>query len=121
MFKIKIRFIIAGLISGAVTGILGSGGGMMLIPMLQSAFISSPQSVFSISLSIMLPICLASLLQSIPQNHIYLFELLPYLIGSLMGGLFASFIRGRIPIIWLHRLFGLLLLWGGFQCILRSV
>lgn len=114
------KCIITGLITGAVTGILGSGGGMILLPMLRRILASSPHSLFPISLSVMLPICLASLLQSLSENALDFTELLPYLIGSLIGGIFASCIRGHIPIVWLHRLFGLILLWGGFQCILRS-
>ena len=43
---------------------------------------------------------------------------LPYLLGGLAGGLLSGKLFGRMPVVWLHRLFGLLILYGGVRAVL---
>jgi len=42
-------------------------------------------------------------------------QALPYLIGSLIGGVGAGLWGKRIPVLWLHRILGVLILWGGIR------
>lgn len=103
---------IAGLLSGMVTGLLGAGGGMILVPALTRLTDLDEKQVFPASVSIILPVCIVSILfhggGSFPAAF-------PYLIGSLLGGLAAGFWGRRIPVKWLHRALGLLILWGGVR------
>ena len=102
---------IAGAAAGTVVGFFGAGGGMVLIPMLGRLTDIPEASLFSASLRIMLPICLTALIvtgQALPWR-----EALPYLLGSILGGLLA--LRLRIPTRWLHRILGLLILLGGVR------
>ena len=39
----------------------------------------------------------------------------PYLLGSALGGVLAGRFGRKIPTLWLHRFFGLMLLWGGIR------
>ena len=41
--------------------------------------------------------------------------LLPYLIGSIPGGLLAMKLSGKVPVTWLHKTLGILILWGGIR------
>ena len=52
---------ISGLCAGAVNGLFGAGGGMVLVPLLTALTDLSDQEVFPASISIILPICLVSL------------------------------------------------------------
>ena len=103
---------IAGLLSGMVTGLLGAGGGMILVPALTRLTDLDEAQVFPASVSIILPVCIVSILF---HNGGSLPAAFPYLIGSLLGGLAAGFWGRRIPVKWLHRALGLLILWGGVR------
>ena len=52
---------VAGAIAGAVSGLLGAGGGMVLVPLLIWLTKLEDDEIFPASVSIILPICLVSL------------------------------------------------------------
>ena len=108
---------IAGACAGAVNGLFGAGGGMVLVPLLGKLTDLEDDSVFPASVSIILPICIVSLifttrLDNIPWNAAW-----PYLIGSAVGGIPAGLLGKKIPTLWLHRALGVLILWGGIRYI----
>ena len=106
---------LCGLVSGIINGILGTGGGMLLIPLLLRYGSLNEEEIFPSSVCIMLPVCLTTLLTyGLPDKNL-LNPALPYMLGSTLGGLFAWFFGKKIPVKWLHRGFGLLLLLGGVQ------
>lgn len=113
-FRKKIRSILAGLAAGAVNGLLGAGGGMVLVPILSSGSELEETEVFSSSIIIILPICVVSLLANsggtLPWAAAW-----PFLLGGIPGGLLAGFFGQRIPTVWLHRLLGAMILYGGFR------
>ena len=57
----KTGLIFAGISAGAVAGLFGAGGGMLLVPLLPALTDTPEDAIFPTSLSIMLPICLISL------------------------------------------------------------
>jgi uncharacterized membrane protein YfcA len=112
-----IRAAIPGLLAGTVNGLLGAGGGMVLVPLLIALACVDEDRLFPSSVAIMLPICVVSLVVSSLSHPLPFRESLPYLLGSGIGG-FASAVWGqKIPTIWLHRAFGILILWGGIRYI----
>ncbi len=106
---------LAGAGAGAVNGLFGAGGGMVLVPLLTWLTKLHDDEVFPASVSIILPICLVSLSITFEPGAIPWSLAVPYLIGSAIGGVFAGFLAKRIPTVWLHRLLGILILWGGFR------
>lgn len=107
--------ICAGFAAGAVAGLFGAGGGMVLVPLLTLLTDTEEDAIFPTSLSIMLPICLVSILATAMSGSIAWKEALPYLIGSAVGGIFAGCWGRKIPVKWLHRGLGILILWGGIR------
>ena len=114
MRKTKIRAALAGLAAGAVNGLFGAGGGMLLVPLLSASGEYTETEVFSSSIVIILPICLVSLIVN-GQEGLYWAQALPYLIGSIPGGLIAGLWGQKIPVVWLHRFLGVLILYGGIR------
>ena len=105
----------AGLAAGAVNGLFGAGGGMVLVPLL-TKFTAIPEDrVFPSSVSIILPICVVSLLFQYSGSGLPINEAWPYLLGSVPGGILAAKLGGHIPVLWLHRILGGLILWGGIK------
>lgn len=111
----KWGIVLAGLCAGAVNGLFGAGGGMVLVPLLTFMTDLSEEEIFPASISIILPICLVSLCFTAFSAGIELRSALPYLLGSAAGGLLAGVFGRRIPAKWLHRALGLLILWGGVR------
>lgn len=108
-------YILAGAGAGAVAGVFGAGGGMVLIPLLTLCTDLPEEELFASSLSIILPICLVSLCTAALVHPIAWEQSVPYLLGSAAGGVLAGLLGKKIPVIWLHRALGILILWGGWR------
>ena len=106
---------IAGLCAGALNGLFGAGGGMVLVPLLGRLTKLDDQTRFSCSVMILLPVCIVSLLFSTGWQDFNFLSALPYLLGSLAGGICAGLLGKNIPTLWLHRVLGVLILWGGIR------
>lgn len=113
--KKNMGFIIAGLCAGAVNGLFGAGGGMILVPLLTWLTKLEDDEVFPASVSIILPICLISLSITFQPRDVPWETTWVYLLGSAVGGILAGFAAKRIPTLWLHRILGVLILWGGIR------
>lgn len=111
----KIGAGVAGAAAGAVNGLLGAGGGMVLVPLLERLVHPTEDSLFPTGVAVVLPICLVSLTVTGLRQGLPWGDAAPYLIGSSLGGLCAGAFGGKIPTIWLHRILGVLLLWGGVR------
>lgn len=111
----KSGLLLAGIAAGTVNGLFGTGGGMVLVPLLTGLTDLRDEEVFPASVSIILPICLISLLFSPKAADLTLIKLIPYLSGSIAGGILCGLLGKKIPTKWLHRLLGVLILWGGVR------
>lgn len=105
----------AGLCAGVVTGLLGAGGGMVLVPLLTLLTDLDDSEIFPASVSVILPVCIVSLLFMWSKAELTVGGVLPYLLGSTAGGLAAGILGKRIPVQWLHRILGVFILWGGVR------
>lgn len=105
----------AGVLAGTVNGIFGGAGGMVLIPLLGLWTDAEPESIFPLSVCVMLPVCLVSLWFTARSGPLPWADAVPYLMGSAVGGVLAGLFGSRIPTLWLHRIFGAMLLWGGVR------
>ena len=105
---------ISGAGAGALNGLLGAGGGMVLVPMLSGDSTFSEEEIFSSSIGIILPICIVSLISGtggpLPWHAAW-----PFLLGGIPGGILAGILSRKIPTLWLHRALGLLILYGGVR------
>ena len=106
---------VAGLCAGAVNGLFGAGGGMVLVPLLTLFTRISDDQIFPTSVSIILPICIVILVSRVHEIPANFTLALPYLLGSIPGGILAGITGNKIPTKWLHRALGLLILWGGIR------
>lgn len=107
------KTVLSGGIAGAVNGLLGAGGGMVLVPLLSIGGDLKEDQIFPASVGIILPLCLVSLTVTGLHTPLPWTNALPYLLGSIPGGLLAASFGKRIPTKWLHRALGLMILWGG--------
>ena len=107
--------IVAGAAAGTVNGLFGAGGGMVLVPRLTAFSEVKETEIFPVSVSIILPICLVSIAVTWASNPTDWTLTLPYLLGSALGGLACGLWGRNIPVKWLHRALGVLILMGGVR------
>ncbi len=107
--------ILAGFCAGAVNGLFGGGGGMVLVPLLSLLTPLEDREIFGASIAVILPICIVSLIATAITGTIFWRQALPYLFGSAAGGLAAGIWGRKIPAKWLHKGLGILILWGGIR------
>lgn len=110
-----LKMVAVGFAAGCVNGLLGTGGGMILVPLLTLLENDTSNDVFSSSVAIILPICFISLAISPGYASLPWRDALPYLIAAIPGGIAAGFFAQKIPVKWLHRALGILILWGGMR------
>lgn len=108
-------FLLAGGAAGAVNGLFGAGGGMLLVPLLTLCTPLSEEEIFPASVSIILPVCLVSLGVTALTGSIAWRQAFPWLLGSAAGGILSGLWGKKIPVKWLHRILGILILWGGWR------
>ena len=118
VFELKnksIGFTVAGFAAGAVNGLFGAGGGMVLVPLLDLLTDLEDREVFPASVCIIAPVCIVSLVFTWQPNITPWDIALPYLLASAAGGVAAGFLAKKVPTLWLHRFLGILILWGGIR------
>lgn len=109
------RYGLSGAAAGLVNGFFGAGGGMVLVPMLIGYAKLEDKKAFSSAIAIILPMCLVTIAVYWTQQIFPFSEAIPYLIGGLAGGLTGGLLFRRVSPQFLHKLFGIVILWGGIR------
>ena len=112
-----LRPALAGGAAGLVNGFFGGGGGMVLVPLLAGWCCLGQRKAFATSVAIILPMCALSAAIYLFRGGVDLWMALPYLVGGLLGGLLGGKLFRRMNMVWLRRLFALLLLYGGVKAL----
>ena len=103
----------AGSLAGSINALLGTGGGMVLLPLLSRCGLTEEEALFPACVCCMLPISALTFLLTGAAAFLSWQTAAPYLLGSLLGGLLSG--RIKVSPIWMHRGLGLLMLAGGIR------
>ena len=112
------KYIIAGGLAGVLNGLFGAGGGLLLVPLLSGWGRLEEKQAFATSVAIILPLSIVSYGLFWWQQGSVFTDTLPYLLGGILGGLLSSRLFQNISAVWLHRLFGVLILYGGVKAVM---
>lgn len=99
---------------GLLNGLLGAGGGMLTVPLLELLGIEGRRS-HATSLAVILPLSLVSALLYWRRGWFSPLLALPYLPGGLAGAAAGGLLLARADAAWLKAAFSLLLLWAAFR------
>lgn len=113
----RLRPALAGAAAGLVNGFFGGGGGMVLVPLLAGWCGLGQRKAFATSVAVILPLCALSAAIYLFRDGVDLAAALPYLLGGLIGGFAGGRLFRRLNMVWLRRLFALLLLYGGVRAL----
>lgn len=118
MVKKRLPIIMCALLAGAVNGLLGTGGGVILVLYLGRLF-KDKDDAFKSAVAVTL---LCTFFMSAVSAAVYLFrqnvsfsESLPYLLPSVLGGAAGALIFSKIKPSVLNVIFSLLVLWAGIR------
>ena len=114
--KWKLR--LTGAAGGAVNGLFGGGGGMAVVPLLTRWYGMEETKAFATCVAVIFPFCVLSAAFLALEGHVDLRQALPYLAGGLVGGWVGGRTMGRVPTVWLRRIFAAFLLYGGVRYLL---
>lgn len=107
-----------GALAGAANGFFGSGGGMFLVPLFIKWLKLNEKKSFATSVAVIFPLSAVSIIVYLLKDGIDVLGVLPTLLGGLAGGIVAGRIFKKIPVTFLHRAFGLLIIYGGIRAVL---
>ena len=111
----KNRCRLAGGVTGAVNGLFGGGGGMVLLPFLTKWGGMAQRCAFATCIAAVYPMCMVSAVLYYLRVRPALSVLLPCLLGGVVGGVIAGLTFEKVPVRVLKLLFGLFLLYGAVR------
>lgn len=114
-------FIVLGLVAGMLSGLIGIGGGIIIIPALVFIFGFSQHQAQGTTLALMVPpIGILAAWTYYRQGHVDLTAALFICVGFLAGCLFGAKLAHHVSDIVLERMFGLVLLLISLKMILAK-
>ena len=112
------RLVILGLVVGVLSGVLGLGGGIFLVPALIFLFHFTPQQAQGTSLGVLIPpIGLLAALEYYRKGLIDFSVVALICLGFVFGAFGGAFFVDRIPVPLMRRLFGFFLFFVALQMI----
>ena len=109
---------LAGSLAGLANGVFGGGGGMVFLPIASRSPDLSSRQLYATCVGVIFPLCLVSAGVYWLNGHLPLLEALPYLCGGVIGGFLGGKLYGKVPTVWLRRIFALFLFYGGVKYLL---
>lgn len=110
--------LVIGLATGAVNGLFGAGGGMVLVPLLIGWLHLPQQKAMATSVAIILPSSAVSLIVYLLNGTVDWGAAWPYLIGGAIGGFLSGRLFRKVSATWLRRGFGALIIYSGIRAVM---
>ena len=111
-----------GLFAGAVNGLLGAGGGILIVfglsPLLGQDK-EAKRDVFANALAVMFPVSIVSLIGYIAAGRVSLDGFYEYLIPCAIGGFVGALLLDRIKISFVQKLFAVIVIWSGLWMVIN--
>ncbi len=110
--------IAGGIFIGFISGLLGAGGGMLAVPILEKAGIKGKEAHAN-AVAVILPIALASAVFYLLDGRVKLTDAVPFMFFGVIGSITATVVLKKISVIWLKVLFSLFMIWAGVRLIIK--
>lgn len=107
-----------GLVVGGLNGLFGAGGGMVAVPMLRGLGLES-EECHATSMAVIFPLAIASGCIYLRAGQFQLSDAWPYLPGGLLGAVAGAWLLPRLGTVWLHRIFGVVILFSAGRLLLQ--
>lgn len=112
--KGRIGAVLGGALTGAANGLLGGGGGMLAVPLLEKNGLP-PRRAHATAIAVVLPASAVSGAVYLVHGLAPLWVLVPVSLGVALGGFFGAKLLKMLPVRAVTLLFGLLMLAAGIR------
>lgn len=109
---------VPGFAAGILNGLLGAGGGMIVVPMLEKCGLE-PRRAHATSIAVIVPLCILSALLYLGGHELTLADALPYIPAGFVGAFCGAKLLQHIPGGLLRRIFGLFMLYSAYRLLWR--
>jgi hypothetical protein len=109
--------ILSGLAIGAVNGLFGGGGGMIAVPLCESALNCNQKQAHATAIFIIAPVCAVGTIAYIVNGFVNLSVVIPSAIGNVLGGIVGAIFLNKLPTLWVNLLFVLIMVLAGARMI----
>ena len=109
----KSKSILFGIIAGFINGLLGAGGGMIVVPMLQSSL--DTKKAHSTCVAVILPMTIVSAILYLVTGRVTIQDSYIYMIFGIPGAFIGSYLLQKINKKIIKKVFALLILWAGIK------
>ena len=116
--KEKWKYVVTGALGGLANGLFGSGGGLFLVPLMTRWSKLEERKAFATSVAIILSLSIVSSVVYFTKGALDYSTAWPYLLGGGIGGVISGLVFQKVPLNFLRRIFGLLILYGGIRAVL---
>ncbi|MFH1074626.1 MAG: sulfite exporter TauE/SafE family protein [Candidatus Firestonebacteria bacterium] len=113
--------ILLGVLTGFLSGMLGIGGGVVMVPIMLYIFNMEAHSVTATSLAVMIPASISGTVKNFKNGHTNWHTTLIIATGSLGGVLLGASTAERVDQINLQRIMGILFIFISMQMIFKKV
>ena len=116
--KKSLKGIFTGLTTGAVNGLFGGGGGMVVVPRLKNMLGYEEKHAHVTAILVIAPVCAASAITYIVNGYFAADVVIPAAIGSVAGGLLGAFLLNKLPEFIVNAVFVAVMLVAGVRMLL---
>lgn len=109
---------VSGFIAGILNGLLGAGGGMVIVPMLERSGLEPARS-HATSIAVIVPLCMLSAAFYLQGGNLSFTDALPYIPAGLIGAYVGAKLLPHIPGRILRRIFGAFMLYAAYRLLVR--
>jgi len=113
-----LSYVGVGLATGVLSGLLGVGGGVILVPALVFIFSLTMKNAIGTSLAIIVPIAIVGTYLHYREGNVNFWLAIYIAIAAIIGSRVGVYLNGVLPNIILRRMFGVLLLLIGIKMII---
>ena len=114
---IKRRYLVlGGLVAGFLNGLLGAGGGIVIVWILEKAIgnaTNDARDIFAGALAVMLPISAVSTVSYAISGNLPTEDITRFLLPAILGGLLGAFLLDKISVAAVKTLFCFLVILSG--------
>ena len=112
--KQNIKRSLGGVLIGVVNGLLGSGGGMIAVPVLKGSGFDQRKAQAN-AIAVILPISIVSCAMYLIRGDIKITDGLGFLPGGILGAVIGTFLLSKIPTNILRKIFAAFMIWAGIR------
>lgn len=116
--KKSFKRILAGLLTGAINGLFGGGGGMVAVPLMKNMLGYDEKRAHATAILVIAPVCAISAVTYIINGYFAADVVIPAAIGSVAGGLAGAKALNKLPEFLVNIVFIAVMLAAGVRMVL---